>query len=266
MDLDCVVRKSFPAQSSHKNSTKMTTDSIPLAAQEAFVCSPSSEVDSRAGAEMLESIALLPLHGWAAGRNQSVRSLLGEMTGLSKARIAQGRLDAIRESTLLKAKQHALGWLAEQVGSADIEPLDQVIAWGDAAPRTRSGAYALWAGWIHGFECSPVSLPISKAVALCVDELIERLRTKCMADHLDAFRQTWRDHLEYHGNAVRVGNEPSSMPADPSQLDAPGAISNWRNARKFSVTVLDTLYFDVVAAVDGKRLTTAILDAGVAAG
>ena len=230
----------------------MTTDFIPSAAQEAVVWSPSSEVDSTAVAQMLESIALLPLHGWAAGRNQSVRSLLGEMTGLSKARIAQGRLDTIRESTLLKVRQHALGWLAEQVGSADSEPLDQVIAWGYAAPRTRSGADALWAGWIHGFEWSPVSLPISKAVAICVDELIERLRANCLADDLGAFKQTWRDHLECHGNAVRVGNEPSSMPADPAQLDALGAMSSWGDARKFSVTALETLYFDVVAAVDAE--------------
>lgn len=230
----------------------MTTDLIPAAAQEAVVCSPLSDVDSTAVAQMLESIALMPLYARAAGRNQSLRSLLGEMTGLSKARIAQGRLDMIRESRLLKARQHALNWLAEQIGSIDSEPLDQVIAWEDAAPRTRSGVAAFWAGWICGFEWFPVCFPISKAIALCVDELIEELRSNCMSDDLDAFKQTWLHHLKYHGNAVRVGDEPLSMPADPAQLDALDAMSSWGDARKFSATALDALYFDVVAAVDAE--------------
>ncbi|TAM17578.1 MAG: hypothetical protein EPN65_10165 [Pandoraea sp.] len=74
----------------------------------------------------------------------------------------------------------------------------------------------------------------------------------CKANDLSAFKQTWRDHLECHGSAVRVGNEPPSMPAVPAQLEALGAISSWRDALSFSTPALETLYFDVVAAVDAE--------------
>ncbi len=201
---------------------------------------------------MLENIALWPLHCEAAGRNRSFRSLFGEMTGLSKARIAQGHLNTLRESTQRKMWQRAVRWRAKQIGITYSEALDQVRAREHSAPRTKSGDVAIWAGWIQDFELPTVRLAISKAVALCADELIERLTANCLADDLGAFKQTWRDHLEYHGSAVRVGNEPPSMPAAPAQLDALGTISSWRDALSFSNSALDTLYVDAVAAVDAE--------------
>lgn len=142
--------------------------------------------------------------------------------------------------------------LAEQIGITYSEALDLVRALEDSAARTKSGNFASWAGWVQAFEQPTVTLAISKAVALCADELIERLMANCLADDLGAFKQTWRDHLEYHGSAVRVGNEPPSMPAAPAQLDALGTISSWRDALNFSERALDTLYFDAVAAVDAE--------------
>ncbi|SOZ29671.1 hypothetical protein CBM2623_B30122 [Cupriavidus taiwanensis] len=110
----------------------------------------------------------------------------------------------------------------------------------------------MWAAWIHEFEWSPARLPISKAVALCADELMERLMADCKADDLAAFKQTWRDHLKYHGDAVRVGGEPAVMPVDPDELDALRTIARWEEARTFSVKRLEALYLDLVAASDAE--------------
>lgn len=41
-------------------------------------------------ARRLQALSLMPLHALAEGRNQSIPSLLHDMTGLSKARISQG--------------------------------------------------------------------------------------------------------------------------------------------------------------------------------
>lgn len=245
-------RKSPVAQSPDINVSRMTTAPIPPAAQSAGASSSLADVDSSAVALMLENIALWPVLCMAAGRNRSFRSLFSEMTGLSKARIAQGNRNTPRESTLRKMRRNVVGWVAEQIGITYSEALDLVRAFEDSAARTKSGNFASWAGWVQAFEQPTVTLAISKAVALCADELIERLMANCLADDLGAFKQTWRDHLEYHGSAVRVGNEPPSMPAAPAQLDALGTISSWRDALSFSERALETLYFDVVAAVDAE--------------
>jgi hypothetical protein len=230
----------------------MTTDSISPPAQEAVGCSPSVAIDSKAVSETIGTIAAIRLLAVAAGRNQSVASLLREMTGLSKGRIAEGNFDALSESTKRRVEQHALNRLAALCSAPDSEPLEEVIAWRNSSPRTSSGAFGWWAGWIHEFEWSPAKLPISKAVALCADELMERLIADCKADDFIAFKQTWRNHLEYHGDAVRVGGEPAVMPVDRDQLDMLATISSWEEARTFSIKRLDALYFDLVATVDAE--------------
>ena len=62
----------------------------------------------------LQALSLMPLHGLAEGRNQSIPSLLHEVTGLSKARISKGNLDAIRPSTQAKVDRHLEELLQEQ--------------------------------------------------------------------------------------------------------------------------------------------------------
>ena len=200
-------------------------------------------------AQALEVFALLPLHALAEGRNQSCRSLLQELTGLSKARIAKGHLDVVRPSTQQKIERHLQDWLEKELDDPDaLARHREKVA---TSPSTRSGRHAPWAGWIQIFEFLPLlPLPISKAVALQVDDLVEVLLTACRANDLPSFKQTWLDHLEYHGLAVRIPDEPFALPVPLVELEMFQAMESWEDADRLTRRAVDHLYLDVIAALD----------------
>lgn len=207
--------------------------------------------DSTAVAQALEAAWLMPFHVLAAGRNQSVRSLLAEMTGLSKARIARGRLDLLRATTEERVRGNLRAWLEKEIGSAEASSI--VNAWKENAPRTRSGMSALWTTWIQSFEFAPVLvLPRTKAVALQIDDLINRLICACRTNDLSAFKQVWRDHLELHGTAIRVGTDPVAIPATATDLQICDAVESWRGAQDVSLHGIDGLYMDLMATFDAE--------------
>jgi hypothetical protein len=126
----------------------------------------------KAVANSLQALSLLPLHALAEGRNQSIPSLLHTATGLSKARISKGNLDAVRPSTQEKIQDHQERMLSEQL-KGDQQALEHFRQKVATAPLTKGGSPAPLAGWAHQFEFAPgFQLPTSKAVGLAMDELI----------------------------------------------------------------------------------------------
>lgn len=166
--------------------------------------SPTPMEGAAAMVQVLQEFTLMPFHALAEERNQSVRSLAQELTGLSRARIARGNLDAVRPSRQKKIEVHQQQLLVDHFKD-NPEALERVRMHIAASPRTRSGADAPWAGLIHGFEHFPAHpLPQSKAAALVVDELVEALMNACQAGDLATFRGTLVKHFEYHDMAIRV--------------------------------------------------------------
>jgi hypothetical protein len=202
-------------------------------------------------AQVLESFALMPFHGFAEGRNQSMRSLLQEVTGLSKARIANGNIGALRPSTEQKIDKHMQRWLEKEVNNPEVLAcVREKIA---SSPLTLSGAQAPLAGWLHMSELQPeLPLSISKAVALVIDELVEALLNACRAGDLSAYQQIWLAHFEQHGEAVRIGGDPVALPAADAELDLFRVIASWEDSVTPTKKVMDHLYIDVITALDAE--------------
>lgn len=74
----------------------------------------------------LKALSLMPLHALAEGRNQTIPSLLCDLTGLPKARISKGNLDAVRPSTKAKINLHLEELLQVQFKD-DPEGLDELM-------------------------------------------------------------------------------------------------------------------------------------------
>lgn len=201
--------------------------------------------------QVLEALALMPLHMFAEGRNQSIRSLLHDLTGLSKARISKGDIDAVRPSTLRKIDEHQQRWLEDYL--EDPEALADARKKMEATPQTKSGMYAPWASWMHQLEVLPeIPLPISKAVGLTIDELIEALIAACREDDLTKFKQILLSHIKYHGSAVRIGEEPGAELAKESDLAQLRALEDWSQTASLTKMFVDTLYWDMISTLDAE--------------
>lgn len=200
---------------------------------------------------MMDALALMPLHMWAECANQSIPSLVHDLTGLSKARISKGNLDAIRPSTRQKIEAHQQRLLEDQL--SDPEILAEVRHRIATAPNTRSGMVAYLAGWAHQLECLPyIPLPMSKAVGLVLDELREALDAACRNDDLVDFKKILLRHIEHHGVAVRIADEPALEFGTTSEQAELQALEDWTQAAEFLKKIVDTLYLDLVSTLDAE--------------
>ena len=201
--------------------------------------------------EVLEAFALIPVHMLAENRNQSMPSWLHHQSGLSKARISQGNIDRVRPSTLKKIEVHQQRLLEEQ--HTDPEMLSYARKQIATAPQTRAGMHGIWSGWIHMVEVLPqIPLPISKEVGLVIDELIEALLAACRDEDLAKFKQILLRHIEHHGVAVRVGEEPGAEFATESVLVKLLALEDWAQTASFTKRFSDNLYLDMISALDAE--------------
>ena len=171
----------------------------------------------------------MPLHALAEGRNQTIPSLLCDLTGLSKARISKGNLDAVRPSTKAKINLHLEELLQVQFKD-DPEGLDELMSKVATSPVTSSGEVAPLAGWVHQLEFLPwIPLPATKAVALTVDELLEALLACCREDDLPNFKTVLLTHFKRHGLAVCADGQIAMDPVPETELAALQAMANWES-------------------------------------
>lgn len=190
----------------------------------------------------------MPLHGLAEVDGKSLRTVLHELTGLSHARIAKGKLDSLRPSTQTNIKRHQKSWLTAQAkGQAELLTSMQTrIA---TAPKTAAGHHANWASWVHMFEHLPeLRLSRSKQIALVVDELLEALLKACISGEVSAYRQVLLDHFERYGSPIRLDDEPlQPLDGDTSELTG---LNNWQDAARLTGQLFDNLYLDMLTALD----------------
>lgn len=203
-------------------------------------------------ARTLQTLSLMPLHALAEGRNQSIASLLRDITGLSKARISQGKLDAIRPSTQAKVDRHLEKLLQEQF-KGDPKGLQDLRSKTAAAPVTRSGVLAPLAGWVYQLEFLPwIPLPITRGVALTIDEILEALLTCCRKHDFQDFKSVLLAHFERHGQAVGASGLKAAEPVPENELATLHAISDWEQSENWIRNFADHLYWDLISSLDAE--------------
>lgn len=200
----------------------------------------------------LQALSLMPLHALAEGRNQSIPSLLHEVTGLSKARISKGNLEAIRPSTLAKVDRH-LEELLQEHFKGDQEVLQSCRRKIAVAPATCSGEQAPLACWVHQIEFQPwIPLPITKGVALTIDELVEALLTCCHGNDLRDFKSVLLAHFGHHEQAVHAIEQITSEPATENELETLQNIVDWEQANNWTWNLVEQLYWDLISSLDAE--------------
>lgn len=213
---------------------------------------PPPAQGAAAVAQKLRTLSLIPLLAVAQGRNQSISSLLHDMTGLSKARISQGNLDAIRPSTQAKVERH-LEQMLQQQFKENQEGLQELRTKMATAPVTRSGSHAALAQWVHQMEFLPwLPLPITKAVALAVDELLQALLACCRADDLQGFKSALLAHFAHHGQPVQAIGQSTAEPAPQDPLAALHVIADWKQCDDWTGHLTDYLYLDLISCLDAE--------------
>lgn len=203
-------------------------------------------------AQKLQALSLMPPFCVAEGRDQSIPSLIRDMTGLSKARISQGNVDDVRPSTKAKIDQHLENMLVQQFkhNPEGLTRLRNKIA---TAPNTASGYPALLAGWMHHLEFLPfIPLTTAKAVALTIDELLENLLASCGAGDLQKFKQVLHSHFQHHGAVVRVDDSPVTIPLTTEERLTLEGLTDWEDAVKGVGNLIDHLYLDLITALDAE--------------
>lgn len=212
----------------------------------------AAEASSASVVNKLESFVRLTLHGMAESRGQSIRKLLQDITGLSKARIAKGKLDDVRLSTQKKIAAHQEKWL-EDVFEGRREHLARAQALIAASPNLCNGKNAVLATWVHQFEVAPeLVLPISKAVALTVDEVVDALLAACAQDDLERWKQTLLQHVRQHSVANSDSGQTVVFATNDAELGACEAIGTWAQAEALTIRLLDHWYLSTIAALDAE--------------
>lgn len=194
----------------------------------------------------------MPLHALAEGRNQSIASLLHDITGLSKARISLGNLDTIRPSTQKKIDWNLEKLLQDQFkdNPKGLQDLRSKIA---EAPELRPKELAPLAGWIHQLEFLPwIPLPITKGVARTIDVLLGELLICCRKDDLRGFKSVLLAHFEHHGKSVRTSGLVATESVPSSDLAILHAISDWEQSENWIRPFADHLYWDLISTLDAE--------------
>lgn len=202
--------------------------------------------------QQLEALSLMPLHALSEWRDQSIPSLLHEITGLSKARISNGNLDAIRPTTQAKIDRHIEELLQEQF-KGDPQELQSRHSHVASAPTTHSGRRAFLACWMHQIEfLNWTSLPITKSLALTIDELLEALLVCCRANDLQGFKYVLLIHFGHHDHAVDTNGQIASHPVSKIELETLQAITDWAQANDWTRKFVDQQYWELISSQDAE--------------
>ena len=197
--------------------------------------------------QLVVSLALLQFLWIVELEGVCTKTLLAEMTGLSKSRIAQGNLDAIRPSTQARMEQTALQWARERAesrgwSSEDFEKLTS------ESPRLADGSPALWAQMPHAFQNGDAyKLPMTIELALAVDTLFRDLLRAVEADAPSQFGEL---ALEFSGRA--------EVPLSARNDDTAAVRQEWEDAkdwltiRRLADDYLLSVYLQLFTALDAE--------------
>lgn len=208
--------------------------------------------DSQKVGRRLKAFHLLPFWIASAGLGKSPLSLLRDWTGLSKAKIASGQLDTLRPSTFARIRGHQERLVTERF-KGDPDSRFRYQEHMATMPRTHAGQAALLASWIHSFEDPPsMTLPMSKEVALELDDLIVALLSACEADNLLGFKAVAVRHFERHDLTIRPCSQPGSVPIPEDFRASWKAPEGWDQTGRMVERLLDHAYWDLIATLDAE--------------
>lgn len=197
----------------------------------------------------LEALTLVPFSNYLLILGKTWRPFFAEITGLSVGRIAQGNLDNIRPSTLKRSQENATAWVFEQGQKRGWTP-EECSAQMAAVPKKRDGDVGFWASWIKSLEIQEVMcLPLTIALALKADELLQSLIDACNHNDIDRFKRDLSAHHEASSQTVLIDSvEPIKklLSDDPEWT----AIANWVEINAILDNLLEHLLLDIYTGLD----------------
>ena len=193
----------------------------------------------------LASLFALPLSHAFALTKQSPRTFFANTSGLSKSHVANGGLMRLKPQRLSRALRHGLanskskalanGWSAEEFEATQ-----------KSMPRLSNGATACLAAFVHILQNpSTASLPLARAYALEIDELLSALCAEVDADDPGAFRDAVLEFVI--ADAVNGEDE-----VEATLLGKWVGCATWEDLSVPFAHLADMLAWDVYAALDAE--------------
>lgn len=200
----------------------------------------------------LQAFMLLPFHGAALAHGRSISAHLHETTGLSKARISNGRFRTLRLSTLKKIERHASAWLEAQIPAAtDPEERERILAHFAGAPSRSDHPDSVWEDWMHQFEVFPAwRFSRSKQIARVIDKLMASMSQACRDRDLGRFKNLVISHATDHGDMIRCTEDPPNEPVDARELARIEGSTDWSDVAEWIGALVESMYIDLLSAFD----------------
>lgn len=201
--------------------------------------------------QKLEALTIFPLASIGLARGKTWRPFFTEITGLSVGRITQGKIDKIRPSTLKRVQENSIAWAFEQGKKRGWTTEDLSVQMA-AIPIKIDGKVGSWASWIKSMELPDlIHLPLSIALALKADELLQSLIDACNQDDIEKFKREICTHKECSNQTNRIGHaEPASKPrSDDAEWIIP---SDWNEVSVILDNWLEYILLDIYTGLDAE--------------
>lgn len=177
--------------------------------------------------------------------NQTLESALVEITGLSRSRVRQGRLDRLRRSRQQAVEQHQHEWLVKQLGGG-IKGEERAHLHVENSPQTPLAAS------IHALAPdTSFGLPYTTAIATKFDRAILALQDACAAGDLVRFCEALRSSFALAA-PEDMSHKYWSDTSFSAHVDETQTLWSWNDLAPVLSEVLDWLYFDLLAALDAE--------------
>lgn len=199
--------------------------------------------------QKLEALTIVPLAHLGLIQGKTWRPFFTEITGLSAGRIAQGNIDKIRPSTLKKVQGNVTAWAYEQ-GKKRGWTTEECSAQMESVPKKLDGKVGSWASWIKSMERPElICFPLTIALALKADELLQSLIDACNHDDIERFKRDVCTHQE-GSNQTRLIGSPGPATKPLTQDAKWDAISDWNKISAILAKRLDYVLLDIYSGLD----------------
>lgn len=198
--------------------------------------------------KLLSGVAQLPLYFFAQVTGKSVNSFLAAATGISLARISEGNLADIQQSTVDRGRKKVISAFRTKAlrNGCSPEDFENLVT---APSTTSAGTVALWVTFIESLDLwKRLNLSHTRNTAHAFDELLVVLMQATKSDDFQRFKDTLR--------AFCTANQPNSISSalnkSGSHLWATSQTSGWCDALAHLNLAFDELLLEVFAAFDAE--------------
>lgn len=210
--------------------------------------SPQAPSDRDEVHQLLLRIAELPIHLLARLAGKSVNSFLAAATGVSLARLSEGNLANIQQSTIDRGRKKVSETLKAKTlrNGCSPEDFDRLVT---TPTITSTGTVALWLTFIESLDpWNRMGLTHTRNIALAFDELLVALIRSAQADDFQVFKDT----LGGFFSCADLTSKHLKLDRSSSRLSAVARASNWHDALVHLNLSFDDLLLDVFAALDAE--------------